>query len=79
MFVCSEMQISGVVGEQELGLRQMLRTMGMLDSSYWLSWMVFEVSTLSVFVTCQSCAKFQECCPSFPRAKGIRNPCAEAV
>ncbi|KAL3145133.1 hypothetical protein ABBQ38_001737 [Trebouxia sp. C0009 RCD-2024] len=35
--------ISGVVGEQELGLRQMLRTMGMLDSSYWLSWMVFEM------------------------------------
>ena len=39
--VCA--QISGVVGEQEVGLRQMLRTMGMLDSSYWLSWMLFEV------------------------------------
>ena len=38
------MQISGVVGEQELGLRQMLRTMGMLDSIYWLSWMLFEVT-----------------------------------
>ena len=37
-------QISGVVGEQELGLRQMLRTMGMLDSAYWLSWMLFEVT-----------------------------------
>lgn len=37
------LQISGVVGEQELGLRQMLRTMGMLDSTYWLSWMLFEV------------------------------------
>lgn len=36
-------QISGVVGEQELGLRQMLTTMGMLDSAYWLSWMLFEV------------------------------------
>ena len=37
------MQISGVVAEQELGLRQMLHTMGMLDSAYWLSWMLFEV------------------------------------
>lgn len=36
-------QISGVVAEQELGLRQMLQTMGMLDSAYWLSWMLFEV------------------------------------
>ncbi|KAL0019978.1 hypothetical protein WJX79_005180 [Trebouxia sp. C0005] len=35
--------ISGVVGEQEVGLRQMLRTMGMLDSAYWLSWMLFEM------------------------------------
>lgn len=59
MFVCSEVQISGVVGEQELGLRQMLRTMGMLDSSYWLSWMLFEVSTFSVFVPCESCARFR--------------------
>lgn len=40
-YVCA--QISGVVGEQEVGLRQMLRTMGMLDSAYWLSWMLFEV------------------------------------
>ena len=39
------MQISGVVAEQELGLRQMLHTMGMLDSAYWLSWMLFEVCT----------------------------------
>ena len=47
--ICSQVtrdvsaQISGVVGEQEVGLRQMLRTMGMLDSAYWLSWMLFEV------------------------------------
>lgn len=39
--VCA--QISGVVGEHQVGLRQMLRTMGMLDSAYWLSWMLFEV------------------------------------
>ena len=54
----SGVQISGVVGEQELGLRQMLRTMGMLDSSYWLSWMLFEVNTPSLCVTRQSAA----CC-----------------
>ncbi|KAK9805624.1 hypothetical protein WJX72_008643 [[Myrmecia] bisecta] len=35
--------ISGVVGERELGLRQALRTMGMLDSSFWSSWFAFEV------------------------------------
>lgn len=39
-------QISGVVAEQEVGLRQMLTTMGMLDSAYWLSWLLFEVGTL---------------------------------
>ena len=39
-------QISGVVAEQEVGLRQMLTTMGMLDSAYWLSWLLFEVHTL---------------------------------
>lgn len=44
-------QISGVVGEQELGLRQMLRTMGMLDSAYWLSWMLFEVTPPPVYHT----------------------------
>ena len=49
------LQISGVVGEQEVGLRQMLRTMGMLDAAYWLSWMLFEVgaptsAVLSVYL-----------------------------
>lgn len=38
------MQIAAVVSERELKLRQALRTMGMLDSSYWLSWVVFEVA-----------------------------------
>ena len=36
-------QIAAVVSERELKLRQALRTMGMLDSSYWLSWVAFEV------------------------------------
>lgn len=29
--------------EKELGLRQALRTMGMLDSAFWLSWLAVEV------------------------------------
>ncbi len=37
------MQIGGVVQERELKLRQALRTMGMLDSAYWSSWVLFEV------------------------------------
>ena len=35
-------QLSLIVLEKELGLRQALRTMGMLDSTYWLSITVFE-------------------------------------
>jgi hypothetical protein len=36
------LQISGLVGEAESGLRLALRTMGMRDSSYWTSWMAFD-------------------------------------
>jgi hypothetical protein len=36
-------QISAVVGERELRLRQAMRTMGLLDSAYWLSWASYEV------------------------------------
>ncbi len=35
-------QLSLIVLEKELGLRQALRTMGMLDSTYWLSIMTYE-------------------------------------
>jgi hypothetical protein len=31
-------QLGAVVAERELKLRQALRTMGMLDSAFWLSW-----------------------------------------
>lgn len=37
------MQISAVVLERELKLRQALRTMGQLDSAFWLSWMTYEL------------------------------------
>ncbi|GFR51512.1 hypothetical protein Agub_g13927, partial [Astrephomene gubernaculifera] len=37
-------QISSVVAEKELGLKQALRTMGMVDSAYWLSWAAWEVT-----------------------------------
>lgn len=48
-------QISGVVGEQELGLQQMLHTMGMLDSAYWLSWMLFEVFCMLCMLHTPTC------------------------
>ncbi|EFJ52653.1 hypothetical protein VOLCADRAFT_85850 [Volvox carteri f. nagariensis] len=47
-------QIGVVVAEKELGLKQALRTMGMSDSAYWLSWGVWEV-TLSFFVAHSIC------------------------
>lgn len=37
-------QISTVVAEKELGLRQALRTMGMTDLAYWSSWGAWEVT-----------------------------------
>lgn len=36
-------QMSNLVLEKELGLRQALRNMGMRDSSYWVSWALFDV------------------------------------
>ncbi len=35
--------------EKELGLRQALRTMGMMDSAFWLSWMAVEVLAAIIF------------------------------
>lgn len=32
---CAALQISFLVSEKELGLRQALRTMGMTDTAYW--------------------------------------------
>lgn len=45
-FVPTSVQLSAVVTEKELGLRQALRTMGMMDSAFWLSWMAVEVRVL---------------------------------
>ena len=43
-FPCpARFQINILVGEKELGLRQALRTMGMTDFSYWLSWAAWEL------------------------------------
>ncbi|GMH33239.1 hypothetical protein BSKO_01073 [Bryopsis sp. KO-2023] len=36
-------QMSSMVSEKQAGMRQALRTMGMLDSTYWLSWAVWEL------------------------------------
>eukprot|EP00879_Flechtneria_rotunda_P013739 GHRR01014351.1.p1 GENE.GHRR01014351.1~~GHRR01014351.1.p1 ORF type:complete len:558 (+),score=120.29 GHRR01014351.1:287-1960(+) len=35
-------QMSNLVNEKSLGLRLALRNVGMLDSSYWVSWMMFD-------------------------------------
>jgi hypothetical protein len=35
-------KMSNLVSEREAGLRTALRNMGMLDSSYWASWMAFD-------------------------------------
>ena len=48
------MQISTVVAEKELGLRQALRTMGMTDAAYWLSWAAWDV-TLAFFTAHAIC------------------------
>ncbi|KAG2423312.1 hypothetical protein HXX76_015459 [Chlamydomonas incerta] len=47
-------QISTVVAEKELGLKQALRTMGMSDSAYWTSWGLWEV-TLAFVVANSIC------------------------
>ena len=52
-------QISSVVSEKEFGLRQALRTMGMTDAAYWLSWGAWELTLAFVsghLITC-----FGEC------------------
>lgn len=43
------LQLSAVVTEKEAGLRQALRTMGMLESAFWLSWMAVEVVSAVIF------------------------------
>ena len=36
-------QITAVVLERELKLRQALKTMGMMDSTFWTSWTTYEL------------------------------------
>lgn len=50
------LQLGDLVYEKEKGLRQALRTMGMSDSAYWLSWLTWQVvinflSTIALIVT----------------------------
>ncbi|KAH9540293.1 hypothetical protein CY35_15G104500 [Sphagnum magellanicum] len=42
-------QISNLVLEKEMRLRQMMTTMGLMDSAYWLTWLLWEV--VLVFVS----------------------------
>lgn len=55
-------QVIGLVGEREAGLRNALRTVGMLDSSYWLSWGTWHLALSFVYalVICVS-GKFAHC------------------
>lgn len=48
-------QMTGLIGERETKVTQALTTIGMMRSSYWLSWMVWEV-LLAFFVTLISMA-----------------------
>ncbi|PSC73682.1 ABC transporter A family member 2 [Micractinium conductrix] len=41
--------LSGIVAEREQGLRQALKTMGMLESAFWLSWLAVEVLAAVLF------------------------------
>lgn len=43
------MLLASIVSEKERGLRRALRVTGMLDSAYWLSWMVVEVTIALIF------------------------------
>jgi hypothetical protein len=47
-------QLGAVVAEREMKLRQALRTMGMLDSAFWLSW----ASTELILVRMWPCAGY---------------------
>jgi len=53
--------LSSVVAERERGLRQALKTTGMMDSSFWLSWLVVElvISVLFTLLTIAFGAMFQ--------------------
>ena len=55
------MQLGAVVAEREMKLRQALRTMGMLDSAFWLSW----ASTELILVRpCAGCSAVCSCLTS---------------
>eukprot|EP00210_Caulerpa_lentillifera_P000918 g888.t1 len=43
-------QTNAMVAEKQSGMKQALRTMGMLDSAYWSSWAVWEIS-LNLFTS----------------------------
>ena len=43
-------QMNAMVAEKQSGMKQALRTMGMLDSSYWASWAVWEIF-LNIFTS----------------------------
>ena len=49
LFFCCVVQLSIIVGEKELKLRQAMTLMGMWDSAYWAAWLLTEVRELRTF------------------------------
>lgn len=49
-------QVSNVILEREMKLRESMRVMGLYDSMYWLSWLAWEVVVMnfisSIFIVC---------------------------
>jgi ABC-type Na+ transport system ATPase subunit NatA len=54
-------QVGAVVQEKELKLRESMRVMGLLDSSYWLSWSLVNVlmAVIASLLLCAAGAAFQ--------------------
>ena len=43
------------ISEKESGVRQVMSTMGLLDSPFWITWIMFEGSTPATLVACLPC------------------------
>ena len=47
--LCVTLQLVAIATEKDAGLRQAMRTMGLMDSSYWLSWLLFDLALAAVW------------------------------
>ncbi|KAK9828716.1 hypothetical protein WJX72_001692 [[Myrmecia] bisecta] len=53
--------LHNVVHEKESGVRQAMKTMGLMDSAFWLTWAIFEgvLALLHALLICATAAAFQ--------------------